>query len=57
VETAVKTGDRATLQLFVRFLEPILGGMIRKETNSKKTKQLNAALNSYINVQIVRNQR
>ena len=57
VETAVNKGDRATLQLFARFLEPILGGITRKETNPEKTKRLNAALNSYINAQITQNLR
>ena len=49
IETAFRSGDRATLTKYQRFLAPILQTMIARSQSSSRTKTLNAYLNSTFN--------
>jgi hypothetical protein len=55
VEKALATRDRATLELFGRFLEPILETMMRKETDRGKARHFQEALGVYYSSEVARN--
>jgi len=55
VEQALATRDRATLQLYGRFLESILQTMMTKEKNPEKLRQLQEALSIYYSSEVARN--
>jgi len=57
VERAVATHDSETLKMFGRFLEPILDGMIEKESNPARVQRFHQALNSYYSSEIAQNRR
>jgi hypothetical protein len=57
VERALATHDGVTLEKYGRFLEPILQGMMKKERNSSKLRQLQQALDSVYSAEVARNQR
>jgi hypothetical protein len=57
VERALVTHDSETLNMFGRFLEPILETMIQEESNPEQVQQFQQALNSYYHSEIVKNVR
>jgi len=57
VETAFAAQDAATLQVYGRFLEPILATMIKKETNSDQTRQWQGYLNAVYSQLMAQNLR
>jgi hypothetical protein len=59
VEAAFASHDKATLEKYGRFLEPILQTMIAKESNRAQARKLGEYLNVVYDAQIlrVRNQR
>ena len=57
VEQALNAGDRATLKLFGRFLEPILTTMIQQESSPGRARRFQRALNSYYGSGIDQSQR
>ncbi len=54
VESAFAGGDRATLEKYGRFLEPILQTMMAKESNRSQAEKLNEYLNVVYSSQIAR---
>jgi hypothetical protein len=57
VERALFTGDTATLNIYGRFLEPILKTMIQKESNPARVQQFQQALSFYYSSEIAQDQR
>jgi hypothetical protein len=55
IERALDTRDRATLELYGRFLEPILETMMKKEKDPKKLRQIQEALNLVYSAEVSTN--
>jgi hypothetical protein len=55
VEQALVAHDRATLELYGRFLEPILQTIMAKENNPERLRQLQRALSNYYSSEVTRN--
>jgi hypothetical protein len=55
VQTAFAAHDRATLEKYSRFLEPILTAMIKNEPNPAKVKQLQEYLSASYNALVAQN--
>jgi hypothetical protein len=55
VEEALVTHDRATLELYGRFLEPILETIMAKENNPERLRQIQRALSNYYSSEVERN--
>jgi hypothetical protein len=55
VQQALVTHDRATLELYGRFLEPILQAIMAKEKNLGRLRQLQTDLSNYYSLALVRN--
>jgi hypothetical protein len=55
VEQALVAHDRATLELYGRFLEPILETIMTKENNPERLRQIQRALSNYYSLEVARN--
>jgi hypothetical protein len=55
VEQALVAHDRATLELYGRFLEPILETIMTKENNPERLRQIQRALSNYYSSEVERN--
>jgi len=55
VEKALVAHDRATLELYGRFLEPILETIMAKENNQERLRQIQRALSNYYSSEVERN--